>query len=66
MEDQYVIIDLRDMGFMHNGDGKINYYNSFDEASEICGMYELDGVWIMKLCHQYLEENLNQIESKFV
>ncbi len=32
MEGQYVIIDLRNMDFMRGGGGKINYYNTEDEA----------------------------------
>ncbi len=40
MKGQYVIIDLRNMDFMKNEDGNINYYNSEDEACTVCGMYE--------------------------
>ena len=40
MKGQYVIIDLRNMDFMKNNEGKINYYNTIDEAFSTCGMYE--------------------------
>ncbi len=55
MKDQYVIIDLRDMDFMKDKDGKINYYNTEEEAREVCGMYEFKNVWVMKLIYNHIE-----------
>lgn len=43
LEGKYVIIDLRNMDFMKNEEGKINYYDTEDEACIIYGMYEFDG-----------------------
>jgi hypothetical protein len=55
MKDQYVIIDFRNMDFMKNKEGKINYYNTLDEACEVCGMYEFQNAWVMKLIYNHIE-----------
>jgi hypothetical protein len=54
MKGQYVIIDLRNMDFMKE-DGKIVYYNTEEEASRVCGMYEFENAWIMKLIYNHIE-----------
>lgn len=56
MKDKYVIIDLRDMDFMKDARGKINFYSTEEEARETCGMYEFENVWIMKLVHNHIED----------
>ena len=56
MEGQYVIIDLRNMDFMRDGGGKINYYNTEDEACNICGIYEFEDAWVMKLIYNHKEK----------
>ena len=42
MKEQYVIIDLRNMGFMKNKEGKINYYDTEEDtywkSCTHCGM----------------------------
>ena len=40
MKDKYVIIDLRDMDFMKDARGNINFYTTEEEARETCGIYE--------------------------
>lgn len=35
-KDKYVIIDLRNMDYMKNENGKINYYDTEEEAIEAC------------------------------
>lgn len=55
MKNQYVIIDLRNMDFMKDDDGKIIYYPTEKEASETCGMYEFQNAWVMKLCYNHIE-----------
>ena len=37
---KYVIIDLRNMDYMKDSDGEIIYYDTEDDASTACGMYE--------------------------
>ena len=47
MKGQFVIIDLRNMDFMKNKEGKINFYNTMDEACAICGIYEFENAWVL-------------------
>lgn len=53
MEDRYVIISLNSMDFMKDKDGNVGFYNSEQEAARVCGMYELEDVWICKLIRNY-------------
>jgi len=55
MKDKYVIIDLRNMDYMKNEDGKINYYDTEQEAVLVCGMYEFEDAWICKLIFNHIE-----------
>jgi hypothetical protein len=55
-EGQYVIIDLRNMGYMKDKDGNIIYYNTEEEARNICGLYEFVDAWVMKLIYNHKEE----------
>jgi hypothetical protein len=55
MENKYVIIDLRSMDFMKDKEGKINYYDTEIEACEVCGMYEFENAWVMKLIYNHIE-----------
>ena len=57
MKGQYVIIDLRNMNFMINDEGNINYYDTEEEACTICGMYEFENAWVMKLIYNHIEGN---------
>ena len=52
---QYVIIDLRNMDSMKNEEGKINYYDTKEEACTVCGMYEFENAWVMKLIYNHIE-----------
>ena len=56
MEGQYVIIDLRNMGHMKDEDGLIIYYDTEEEARNVCGMYEFVDAWVMKLVYNHKEE----------
>ena len=55
MKGQYVIIDLRNMDFMKDENDKINYYDTEQEACEVCGMYEFENAWVMKLIYNHIE-----------
>jgi len=55
VKDQYVIIDLRNMDFMKDKDGKINYYDTEEEACSVCGIYEFENAWVMKLIYNHIE-----------
>ena len=56
MKGQYVIISLIDMDFMKNKEGKINYYDTLQEAADICGMYEFENAWVMQLIYNHIEQ----------
>jgi hypothetical protein len=57
---QYVIINLRTMDFMKSqSDGKITYYDTLEDACIVCGMYELEDSWVMKLMYNHIEELKN-------
>lgn len=55
MKGQYVIIDLRNMDFMKNEEGKITYYDTEENACWICRMYEFENAWVMKLVYNHIE-----------
>lgn len=55
MKGQYVIIDLRNMDFMKDEEGHINYYDTEEEACNICGMYEFENAWVLKLIYNHIE-----------
>lgn len=56
MKGQYVIIDLRNMDFMKE-DGKIVYYDTEEEAYDVCGIYEFENAWVMKLIYNHIEKH---------
>jgi hypothetical protein len=56
MKGQYVIIDLRNMDFMKDKEGKIKYYATEEEARETCGMYEFENAWVMQLIYNHIEK----------
>jgi hypothetical protein len=57
MEEQYVIIDLRTMHIMKGEDGEIKYYDTEEEVRNVCGMYEFDCAWVMKLIYNHKEKD---------
>ena len=57
MKDQYVIIDLRNMDFFKDKDGKIVYYDTEDDACCTAGIYEVENAWVMKLIYNHIEND---------
>ena len=55
MKGQYVIIDLRDMDFMKNKEGKIIYYDTKEYACDVCGIMEFENAWVMELIYNHIE-----------
>ena len=55
MKGQFIIIDLRTMDFMKDNEGRIKFYNTLDDALLICGMYEFQNAWVMKLIYNHIE-----------
>lgn len=58
MKGQYVIIDLRNMDFMKNEEGNINYYDTMEDACTVCGIYEFEDAWVMKLVYNHKESGI--------
>jgi hypothetical protein len=58
MKGQYVIINLRNMDFMKDENGKIMYYDTEEDASLTCGMYEFEDAWVMKLIYNHKEKEM--------
>ena len=56
MKGQYIIIDLRTMDFMKNEDGEVDFYDTIEEACEVCGMYEFENAWVCKLMFNHIEK----------
>ena len=56
MKDKYVIIDFRTMDYMKDKEGVINYYDTIEEAGEVCGMYEFENAWVCKLVFNHIEK----------
>jgi hypothetical protein len=52
---QFVIIDLRNMDFMKDKEGKINVYDTEEDASLVCGMYEFENAWVCELQYNHIE-----------
>lgn len=57
MKGKYVIVDLRNMDFMKDEDGKINYYDTMGQACDICGIYEFENAWVMQLKYNHKEND---------
>ena len=55
MKGQYIIIGLRSMDFFKDENGGIKYYDTEEEACNICSIYELKNAWVMKLIHNHIE-----------
>jgi len=56
MKGQFVIIDLRNMDFMKDKEGKIIFYNTMEDACLECGMYEFENAWVMELKFNHIEK----------
>ena len=44
------------MDFMKDQDGIIKYYDTEEEAGIVCGVYELENAWILKLIYNHIED----------
>lgn len=57
MKGQFIIIDLRTMDFMKNEEGRMNFYDTLDDALLTCGMYEFENAWVVQLVHNHQERD---------
>ena len=55
LEGKYIIIDLRTMDYMKDEDGSIMFYDTEDEALNVCGIYEFENAWVCKLISNHIE-----------
>jgi len=53
---QFVIINLINMDFMKDEAGEIRVYDTMEEASLVCGIYEFKNVWICELKYNHIED----------
>jgi hypothetical protein len=56
---KFVIIDLRNMDFMKDEEGGFKFYDTREEASDVCGMYEFENAWVMELLYNHIEPKNN-------
>lgn len=56
MKDKYVIIDLRNMDYMKDKDNNIVFYDTAHDASLVCGMYEFENAWVLKLIYNHIDD----------
>ena len=55
MLDKYIIIDVINNDYMKDDNNNIICYDTFEEASNVCGIYEFENVWICKLMFNHKE-----------
>jgi hypothetical protein len=53
-----IIKDIKFSDYMKDKDGKIKVYDSFEEAMEICGMYEFQYALVIEIKYNYMENHL--------
>jgi len=57
-----IIKDLEFSDFMKDKDDKINIYDTLEEASLTCGMYEFPDVLICKIEYNHIEPEIENYE----
>lgn len=55
---QFVIINLRNMDYMKDKDGVICVYDTEEDASLTCGMYEFENAWVLELKYNHIEDTI--------
>ena len=61
----YVIMNLESVELMLDLDGSIEFYETEEEARNVCGIYELDNVWILKMVYNHREPEAMSVEDIF-
>lgn len=57
MEGKYAIIDIKNGDFMKDSNGNIITYENPEKASDVCGIYEFENVWVVKLIYNHIESD---------
>jgi hypothetical protein len=47
------------MDFMKDKEDKIVFYNTEEEARDICGIYEFENAWVMQLMYNYIDNYID-------
>lgn len=55
---QFVIVDFRNMDYMKGDDGKIELYDTEDDASTVCGFIETEDAWVCELKYNHVESDI--------
>lgn len=55
MEKKFIIVDINTKEIQTDESGKVNIYNTIDDAAEVCGIYEFNNVWICQLIYNHIE-----------
>ena len=56
MEEKYFIINTSNFDYFKDEQGNITYWDTEDEARLICGIYELENVWVAKFVYNHIEK----------
>lgn len=54
-KEKYIIVDFSAREFFKDKNGQVKCYDTLEEACEVCDMYELDNVWVVKTIYNHLE-----------
>ena len=56
---KFLIIDIINNDYMKDKNGDIIFYDTQDEASSVCGMYEFPDVLVVEIKYNHIERNLS-------
>ena len=66
MVGKFLIVDVINNDYMKNKYGAPIYYDTQEEASSVCGMYEFPDVYVVEIKHNHIERNLSFAELKTI
>ena len=62
MVGKFLIIDILNNDYMKDKFGVPVYYDTQEEASSVCGMYEFPNVLVVEIKYNHIERNLSFAE----
>ena len=57
LKGNYVEIGIKGSGGYEGATAEINYYDTEEEACDVCGMYEFENAWVMKLIYNHIKKD---------
>ena len=54
---KFAKIELRTIDYMKDKNKKIKFYDTEEDASIECGMYEFENVWVLQLMFNHIEKD---------